>query len=107
MVLNKIVLPFETLICCIEISPYNEYIHVSQINWDQSAQDIHNFIRGNDKVPGAWTKINGEQITLFGSRMWTRMVPRGTEIAIEGASRPAIVHKNGMVLFGNDGKMVS
>ncbi|XP_005090853.1 cytosolic 10-formyltetrahydrofolate dehydrogenase [Aplysia californica] len=78
-----------------------------QINWDQSAQDIHNFIRGNDKVPGAWTKINGEQITFFGSRMWKRMAPRGTEIAIEGASKPAIVHKNGMILFGNDGNMLN
>ena len=33
---------------------------VWQINWNQSAQEIHNFIRGNDKVPGAWTTINGE-----------------------------------------------
>ena len=24
------------------------------------ARDIHNFIRGNDKVPGAWITINGE-----------------------------------------------
>lgn len=30
------------------------------INFDQSAIDIHNFIRGNDKVPGAWTTINGQ-----------------------------------------------
>jgi len=78
-----------------------------QIKWDQSAQDIHNFIRGNDKVPGAWTMIDGEQITFTGSRMWTRMAPRGSEVTIEGMSRAAIVHKNGMVLFGNDGKMVN
>ena len=25
-----------------------------------SAQDIHNFIRGNDKVPGAWITLGGE-----------------------------------------------
>ena len=31
-----------------------------QINWGQSAQNIHNFIIGNDKVPGAWTNVNGE-----------------------------------------------
>jgi len=34
------------------------------------------------------------------------MEPRGTAIQIEGASKPAIVHKNGMIVFGNDGKMV-
>lgn len=39
--------------------------------------------------------------------MWDRLPPRGTSIPIEGASQPAIVHKNGMVIFGNDGKMVS
>jgi len=38
--------------------------------------------------------------------MWTRMEPRGLAVEIEGASRPGIVHKNGMVVFGNDGKMV-
>jgi formyltetrahydrofolate dehydrogenase len=31
-----------------------------QINWKQTAQEIHDFIRGNDKVPGAWTTINGQ-----------------------------------------------
>ena len=35
------------------------------------------------------------------------MEPRGTQVPVAGASKPAIVHKNGMVLFGNDGKMVS
>lgn len=25
-----------------------------------SAQQLHDFIRGNDKVPGAWTEHNGE-----------------------------------------------
>ncbi|CAG5117906.1 unnamed protein product, partial [Candidula unifasciata] len=78
-----------------------------QIKWDQPAQDIHNFIRGNDKVPGAWTKINGEKITFFGSRLWTRLPPYGTEVVVEGMSRPAIVHKRGMILFGNDGGMIN
>ncbi|ESP04553.1 hypothetical protein LOTGIDRAFT_237306 [Lottia gigantea] len=78
-----------------------------QIKMDQTAEDIHNFIRGNDKVPGSWTVINGEKISLFGSKLWTRMKPRGTEIDIEGAPQKAIVHKKGLVLFGNDGKMVN
>ena len=32
----------------------------AKINWDQTALQLHNFIRGNDKIPGAWTSINGE-----------------------------------------------
>ena len=47
-----------------------------------------------------------QRITFFGSRLWERLPPRGQEVAIEGASKPAIVHRNGMVLFGADGKMV-
>lgn len=35
-----------------------------QIKFDQSAQDLHNFIRGCDKVPGAWTTINGQVIII-------------------------------------------
>ena len=45
--------------CCCRCCP-EEYVCVWQIKWNQSAEDIHNFIRGNDKVPGAWTTINGE-----------------------------------------------
>ncbi|XP_029642163.1 cytosolic 10-formyltetrahydrofolate dehydrogenase isoform X1 [Octopus sinensis] len=78
-----------------------------KINWDQPAEAIHNYIRGNDKVPGAWATIDGQQVTFSGSKLWNRLVPRGTEVAIEGCSKPAIVHKNGMILFGNDNKMVN
>lgn len=31
-----------------------------QINWEQPAEAIHNWIRGNDKVPGAWTEACGQ-----------------------------------------------
>ena len=48
-----------------------------------------------------------QKITFYGSRVWNRMEPRGKSFPVEGASKPAIVHKNGLILFGNDGKMVS
>ncbi|KAG3295179.1 aldehyde dehydrogenase 1 family member L1 [Ictidomys tridecemlineatus] len=32
----------------------------ARINWDQPAEAIHNWIRGNDKVPGAWTEAGGQ-----------------------------------------------
>lgn len=33
---------------------------VWQIDWNQSAQALHNWIRGNDKVPGAWAEVDGQ-----------------------------------------------
>ena len=33
---------------------------VAEISWDKSALGLHNFIRGNDKLPGAWSKIDGK-----------------------------------------------
>lgn len=33
---------------------------VSQVNLVQPAEAIHNWIRGHDKVPGAWTVIDGQ-----------------------------------------------
>ncbi len=43
---------------------------------------------------------------MFGSSMYTGSVPEGTPLEIEGCSKPGIVHKDGLLLFGNDGKMV-
>ncbi|XP_069142725.1 cytosolic 10-formyltetrahydrofolate dehydrogenase-like isoform X1 [Argopecten irradians] len=78
-----------------------------EINMDQPASAIHNFIRGCDKVPGAWTTIDGQKVTLFGSRLWNRMEPYGNKVNVQGAAQQGVVHKNGLVLYGNDGKMVN
>uniref|UniRef100_A0A8C2EKA9 Aldehyde dehydrogenase 1 family, member L1 n=1 Tax=Cyprinus carpio TaxID=7962 RepID=A0A8C2EKA9_CYPCA len=56
----------------------------SKIDWNQPAEAIHNWIRGNDRVPGAWAEIDVKCIKL--------------------SSRPGLVTKNGLVLFGKDGK---
>uniref|UniRef100_A0A8C5Q1N2 10-formyltetrahydrofolate dehydrogenase n=1 Tax=Leptobrachium leishanense TaxID=445787 RepID=A0A8C5Q1N2_9ANUR len=80
----------------------------AQIIWDQPAESIHNFIRGNDKVPGAWTEIEGKVLTLFGSCLAQDVpVSDGDPLEIPGASKPAVVSKNGLVLFGNDGKSLT
>ncbi|XP_044532063.1 cytosolic 10-formyltetrahydrofolate dehydrogenase [Gracilinanus agilis] len=79
----------------------------AKINWDQPAEAIHNWIRGNDKVPGAWTEANGQMLTFFGSTLNDNgLVPEGDTLDIPGASQPGIVTKVGLVLFGNDGKML-
>lgn len=79
----------------------------AKIDWNQSALDLHNFIRGNDKVPGAWCTINNEQVTLYGSTLHRNKVPEGEEVQIEGLSKPGIVHKNGLCIQGTDGRTVN
>uniref|UniRef100_A0A4W3JXT1 10-formyltetrahydrofolate dehydrogenase n=1 Tax=Callorhinchus milii TaxID=7868 RepID=A0A4W3JXT1_CALMI len=76
------------------------------INWDQPAEAIHNWIRGNDKVPGAWSEVNGHKLTFFGSTLFTGALPEGQALEIAGANQPALVAKSGLILFGKDGKMV-
>uniref|UniRef100_A0A452UWL8 10-formyltetrahydrofolate dehydrogenase n=1 Tax=Ursus maritimus TaxID=29073 RepID=A0A452UWL8_URSMA len=76
----------------------------AEISWDQSAQVLHNWIRGHDKVPGAWTEINGQMVTFYGSSLLKSSVPPGEPLEIKGAKKPGLVTKNGLVLFGNDGK---
>ncbi|KAL5515301.1 hypothetical protein EMCRGX_G000452 [Ephydatia muelleri] len=77
----------------------------AKIDWDHPALKIHNFIRGNDKLPGAWTEIEGKKVTLYGSRFHDdRKAVQGQEVAIAGLPRPAVVNKEGMHIFGKDGK---
>ena len=102
---------------------------IFQLDLNMSGQDIHNFIRGNDKVPGAWININGEvcvegllipfpvsveldvifqQVTLYGSRLWDRTVPpRGTQVALDNCDRKATVWHEGLYIPGSDGGAVS
>ncbi|XP_059969566.1 mitochondrial 10-formyltetrahydrofolate dehydrogenase isoform X2 [Mesoplodon densirostris] len=76
----------------------------AEISWDQSAEALHNWIRGHDKVPGAWTEINGQVVTLYGSSLLNSSIPPGEPLEIKGAKKPGLVTKSGLVLFGNDGK---
>ncbi|XP_071188925.1 mitochondrial 10-formyltetrahydrofolate dehydrogenase-like [Salvelinus alpinus] len=76
----------------------------SKVNLAQPAEAIHNWIRGHDKVPGAWAVIDGQTVTLYGSSMLGESVPAGQSLEIEGASQPGVVTKNGLVLYGSDSK---
>uniref|UniRef100_A0A669B0H5 10-formyltetrahydrofolate dehydrogenase n=1 Tax=Oreochromis niloticus TaxID=8128 RepID=A0A669B0H5_ORENI len=76
----------------------------AMVNLAQPAEAIHNWIRGHDKVPGAWTVIDGQSVTLYGSSMLGGSVPEGQPLDIEGASQAARVTKNGLILYGTDGK---
>ncbi|KAF3859478.1 hypothetical protein F7725_021877 [Dissostichus mawsoni] len=76
----------------------------AKVNMAQPAEAIHNWIRGHDKVPGATTVIDGQTVTLYGSSMLGGSAPAGQPLEIEGASQPGLVTKNGLVLYGTDGK---
>ena len=40
---------------------------IAQIDFTAPAQQVHNLIRGSDRAPGAWSTINGDRVTLYGS----------------------------------------
>uniref|UniRef100_A0A672NSB9 10-formyltetrahydrofolate dehydrogenase n=1 Tax=Sinocyclocheilus grahami TaxID=75366 RepID=A0A672NSB9_SINGR len=66
----------------------------AKVNMAQPAEVIHNWIRGHDKVPGAWVVIDGKVHFLNNSQ----------PIEVEGASHPGLIAKSGLILFGSDGK---
>uniref|UniRef100_A0A674D4F6 10-formyltetrahydrofolate dehydrogenase n=1 Tax=Salmo trutta TaxID=8032 RepID=A0A674D4F6_SALTR len=77
----------------------------AKIDWNQSAQALHNWIRGNDKVPGAWAEVDGQKVTFYGSSLLdSGATAIGQPLEIPGASQPGLVTKAGLMLFGNDGK---
>lgn len=48
-----------------------------------------------------------QSVTLYGSSMLGGSAPAGQPLEMEGASQPGLVTKNGLVLYGTDGKPVS
>ncbi len=40
---------------------------IARIDWSLPAMEVHNFIRGSDRQPGAWTTFNGATVRLYGS----------------------------------------
>ena len=38
---------------------------VAQINWNQSGQKVHDFIRGLSPFPCAWTQLDGKQLKIY------------------------------------------
>lgn len=52
-------------------------------------------------------RVAPQSVTLYGSSMLGAAIPAGQPLEIEGASQPGAVTKNGLVLYGTDGKAVS
>ena len=81
------------------------------LKWNQlTGTQVHNFIRGMDKVPGATIILNGEQVKLYSSSIMYDPLPSSpfsrTEVTVEGMSRSGLVTSRGLVLFGNDDRPV-
>ena len=56
----------------------------AKIDWGRmhTASELHNFIRGNDRVPGAWCVVGDEQVTLLGSTV-TELEAEAFPVAVE------------------------
>ncbi|XP_049954308.1 cytosolic 10-formyltetrahydrofolate dehydrogenase [Schistocerca serialis cubense] len=80
---------------------------LQQVKWDQPVQNIHNFIRGMDSSPGAWTVIDGREVKLFGSSLWHGKEPSGNEVTIDGMAGCGVVHSGGLLLRGLDGGLLN
>ena len=79
-----------------------------RLKFDQTAEDMHNFIRGLDSSPGAIITLDGKDTKVFGSKLWTGTIPGdGTKVEItatDGSHKEGFVHSDGLLLLGNDGK---
>ena len=58
----------------------------AQVDWTRSAHEVGSHIRAYDPKPGAWGRINGSDVKLFGARVAPRGGSRepGDVIAIDG-----------------------
>ena len=75
---------------------------MTKIDFNQPAKKIHDWIRGLDSVPGAWTMLDGKETKMFGSKLWHGALPQGQEVVLEGAAKPGIVHEGGLLIFGKE-----
>jgi methionyl-tRNA formyltransferase len=46
----------------------------AQVNWSGTAHEVARHVRAYDPKPGAWSRLNGGEVKLFGARL----APRGT-----------------------------
>uniref|UniRef100_F1KT06 10-formyltetrahydrofolate dehydrogenase n=1 Tax=Ascaris suum TaxID=6253 RepID=F1KT06_ASCSU len=93
---------------------YEPYItakpELAELNWSKNQREMHNFIRGNDKVPGAWLKLNGEKVTLFGSSIYksSSMPADAIEVSVNDCPNGKVfVHSKGLLLPASDLKYVN
>ena len=80
-----------------------------EIKFDQlTGQQLHNFIRGMDKVPGAWLMLDDQKYKVFGSKLFkeSSLPLIKLKVNVGGMSKPGLICNDGLILFGTDEKAV-
>ncbi|CAD5218178.1 unnamed protein product [Bursaphelenchus okinawaensis] len=99
-----------------EGASYEPYItakpELAEIKWDKldTQRKLHNFIRGCDAVPGAWTTLNGQKVQLFGSTLWKRYEVPGNAKEVKASGSPGNkvwTHDKGLLFKTSDGRYVN
>lgn len=91
---------------------------MTQVKWDKSAKQLHDFIRGLDSSPAAWANISLEnpkenegatwqEVRLYGSQIVKDSnVPSGRPVYFGGNDKAGIQWDNGILVPGQDGQWV-
>ena len=93
---------------------------LQQVKWTLTGRQLHNFIRGLDSSPGAWTlasledpsgssaeSVSWQEIRLYGSQVFkSAELPSGRPVYFQGSAKPGIQWDNGLLLPGQDGQWV-
>lgn len=79
-----------------------------RVDLNQSAQRVHNFIRGLEQEPGSWIIIEGEKTKVFQSSLSSEPFDdkETKSLVVEGSDDLAIAHPDGLFLKCGDGKFV-
>lgn len=80
---------------------------LQQIDWSKSAKEVHNFIRGLDSIPGAWTTLDGEEAQLFGSSLWDSDVVLTNKKLVDLGNVKGIIHDDGLLIKTIDDRHVN
>ncbi|XP_017791138.1 PREDICTED: cytosolic 10-formyltetrahydrofolate dehydrogenase [Habropoda laboriosa] len=80
---------------------------LQKIDWSKPAKRIHDFIRGLDSTPGAWTTINDKEVCLFGSSLWNDSTAPQHETQVNVEDRIGIIHEGGLLIHTIDDKFVN
>lgn len=80
---------------------------LQKIDWTKPAKEVHNFIRGLDSTPGAWTILNDEEVRLFGSSLWSNGKIPQVQMEVDLEERKGVVHSDGLLIKAGDGQYVN
>lgn len=77
-----------------------------RVNLDQTAKNIHNFIRGLDSSPGAWVMLEGRQQSCLNPSLlvWDVVPSDVTKVELRSVWPGLRWSRDGLMIQGNDDK---